>query len=233
MTEFKWVLKILKARLRTVTYGEENMFPLISIAVFGNAAFDLVEGLVNPPKTPQESPDIGVLTIDGCAGTGRNSYAVSSLEAIKEQAKQSSATIQYNGDNDIIAANDFRGIYPRLDVCLVFVKPWAAETYDRSSFELSFNSTLLVSNVAKLRQSQTIVITNSGGTNSMPWSNNPDVTAILATHYPGQETGNSIVDVLLGKDQAKGETSIHWSQDIRRVRHPYCQPEWSRRRRRT
>ena len=32
----------------------------------------------------------------------------------------------------------------------------------------------------------------------MPWANNPNVTAILAAHLPGQESGNSIVDVLYG-----------------------------------
>ncbi|PVH72305.1 glycoside hydrolase family 3 protein [Cadophora sp. DSE1049] len=178
--------------------------PITNIGVFGNAAFDLAEGLVNPPNTPQEGPDIGVLTIGGGAGSGRNSYVVSPLEAIKEQAKQNNAIVQYIGENDIIARNDFRGIYPRPDVCLVFLKSWAAETYDRTSFELSYNSTLVVNNVAKLCQGQTIVITNSGGTNTMPWSNNPNVTAILATHYPGQEVGNSIVDVLWGKTEPSG-----------------------------
>jgi beta-glucosidase len=46
----------------------------------------------------------------------------------------------------------------------------------------------------------TIVITHSGGINTMPWSDDGNVTAIISTHFPGQEIGNSIVivDVLYG-----------------------------------
>jgi beta-glucosidase len=55
----------------------------------------------------------------------------------------------------------------------------------------------VVSTVAKTCNN-TIVITHSGGINMMPWADNNNVTAIIAAHYPGQETGNSIVDVLYG-----------------------------------
>ncbi len=38
----------------------------------------------------------------------------------------------------------------------------------------------------------------------MPWANNPNVTAILAAHYPGEESGNSIVDILWGDVNPSG-----------------------------
>lgn len=38
----------------------------------------------------------------------------------------------------------------------------------------------------------------------MPWANNPNVTAILAAHLPGQEAGSSIVDVLWGDVNPSG-----------------------------
>lgn len=39
----------------------------------------------------------------------------------------------------------------------------------------------------------------------MPWANNPNVTAIVAAHFPGQESGNSIVDILYGDVNPSGK----------------------------
>lgn len=50
----------------------------------------------------------------------------------------------------------------------------------------------------------TIVVTHSGGINTMPWADHPNVTAILAAHFPGQESGSSIVDVLYGNVNPSG-----------------------------
>jgi beta-glucosidase len=43
----------------------------------------------------------------------------------------------------------------------------------------------------------TIVITNSGGVNVLPFADNENVTAILAAHWGGEQQGNSIADVRL------------------------------------
>ena len=177
--------------------------PITNIGVFGNAAIDLVEGLVAPPNTPAEGQEYGFLSIGGGAGSGRNSYVVPPLEAIKAKGNEFNATVQYIASNDVLAKNDFRSVFPKPDVCLVFLKSWAAETVDRDSFELSWNSTLVVNNVAQFcGKNKTVVVTNSASVNTMPWVNN--VTAILAGHYSGQEWGNSVVDVLWGKTEPSG-----------------------------
>jgi beta-glucosidase len=61
----------------------------------------------------------------------------------------------------------------------------------------------LVQKIAS-RCPNTVVITHSNGVNVMPWANHPNVTAILAAHLPGQEAGNSIVDVLWGDVNPSG-----------------------------
>ncbi|OJJ78678.1 glycoside hydrolase family 3 protein, partial [Aspergillus glaucus CBS 516.65] len=62
----------------------------------------------------------------------------------------------------------------------------------------------VVENVASLCPRRTVVITHSGGANTMPWASNPDVVGIIAAHYPGQESGNAIVDVLFGDVNPSG-----------------------------
>ncbi|KAI9037734.1 beta-glucosidase [Aspergillus affinis] len=176
------------------------------VGVFGNDAADLTQGLVyDGPQSeyPDFGYDIGTLVVGGGSGGGRNSYIVSPLEAIKARARENNARVQYITDNAVLAKNDFSGIYPNPDVCLVFLKTWAREGVDRLSFEADYNSTEVVNNVAR-QCNQTVVITHSGGINTMSWADNPNVTAILAAHYPGQETGNSIADVIFGDVNPSG-----------------------------
>lgn len=174
-----------------------------NIGVFGNDAADLSEGMALFDEMPEFGPDIGTLDIGGGSGTARHTQITSPLEAIKLKAKQTGARVQYITNNAILAANDFRSIYPTPEVCLVFLKTYAGEAMDRRSFENDYNSTLVVNNVAAFCPN-TIVITHSAGVNTMPWAGHPNVTAILAAHYPGEESGNSIVDILYGAVHPSG-----------------------------
>jgi beta-glucosidase len=174
---------------------------LKTIAVFGNDAADLTSGLT---YAEDSTFDQGTLATGGGSGSARFTYVVPPLEAIKTRAQLTGSRVQYILNNTILASNDFHSIYPFPDVCLVFLKTFASESYDRVSFEADFNSTVVVNNVAK-RCTNTMVITHSGGINTMPWAKNPNVTAILAAHYPGEQTGNSIVDVLWGDVNPSGK----------------------------
>ncbi|KAK1447353.1 glycosyl hydrolase family 3 N terminal domain-containing protein [Colletotrichum melonis] len=170
-----------------------------SIGVFGNDAADPADGLVFGAGF-----EIGTLSVGGGSGTGRHTYLISPLEAIKAKARTTGARVQYILDNKALAAGDFSSLYPIPEVCLVFLNTFASEAYDRTSHEADWNSTLAVENVAR-RCPNTIVVTHSAGINTLPWADNPNVTAILAAHLPGQESGNSIVDVLWGDVNPSGK----------------------------
>ncbi|KAF5698493.1 glycosyl hydrolase family 3 n terminal domain-containing protein [Fusarium mundagurra] len=165
-----------------------------NIGVFGNDAPLPINGIVFEGLHPFE---IGTLDIGGGSGTGRNTYLVSPLEAVMAKAKAFGSRVQYVTNNKVLAADDFRSIYPVPDVCLVFLNTFASESWDRTEYEADWNSTLVVENVAK-RCLNTVVVTHSAGVNTLPWAKNPNVTAILAAHLPGQESGNAIVDILWG-----------------------------------
>jgi beta-glucosidase len=175
-----------------------------NIGVFGNDAPGLTGGLTFLDSLPPFGFEFGILDIGGGSGSGRHTPIVSPLEAIKARAKLTGARVQYITDNTVLAANQFQSIYPTPDVCLVFLKTFSSEGKDRLSFELDWNSTLVVNNVAK-HCPNTVVITHSAGVNTLPWSSNPNVTAILTAHYPGEETGDSIVDILRGDVNPSGK----------------------------
>ncbi|KAH7417835.1 beta-glucosidase [Cadophora sp. MPI-SDFR-AT-0126] len=174
-----------------------------NIGVFGNDAPDPTEGLTQVTDYDEWGFNFGTLDIGGGSGTARHTNLVSPLEAIKARARQTGARVQYLTDNAVIATNDFSTIYPTPDVCLVFLKTYAEESADRTAYEANWNSTLVVENVAR-RCPNTVVVTHSGGINTMPWAQNANVTAILAAHFPGEESGNSIVDILWGDVNPSG-----------------------------
>ncbi|KAF3001609.1 hypothetical protein E8E14_006395 [Neopestalotiopsis sp. 37M] len=179
-----------------------NILPLqkkpLSIGVFGNDAADPVDSLVYSAPF-----DIGTLDIGSGAASVRHTYLVSPLEAIKKRVTADGGRLQYILHNTVLANNDFAGLFPIPDVCLVFLNGYAGENMDRTTYELDWNSTLVVESVAN-KCNNTIVVTHSPGVNTLPWAQNPNVKAILAAHYPGQETGNSIVDVLWGDVEPSG-----------------------------
>lgn len=170
-----------------------------NIGVFGNDAPDVTDGLAIPSNT-----SIGTLMIGGGSGAGRASYIVSPLSALLARAQQDGTRIQYMTDNLHIANGNLGSLYPIPEVCLVFLKTYAGEGNDRTLFELDWNSTAVVNQVTSVCNN-TVVITHSVGINTMPWAANPNVTAILAAHLPGQESGNSIVDVLYGLVNPSGK----------------------------
>ncbi|KEQ89398.1 hypothetical protein M438DRAFT_308752 [Aureobasidium pullulans EXF-150] len=179
-----------------------------NIAVLGNDAGDILNGEYFSAAPYQSNPfgyEYGTLPVGGGSGTGRLSYLVDPLTAIKARAAQDGSLVQYILNNTLLSTpRGLASLQPTPpDVCLVFLKTWAEEGEDRSTLLADWNSTAVVESVASVCNN-TIVVTHSGGLNILPWAENPNVTAILAAHLPGTETGNSLVDILYGDVNPSG-----------------------------
>jgi len=194
------LIRQLGAASTVLLKNANNILPLKapkSVAVFGNDAGEDTQGYYN-----QVNFEYGTLSVGGGSGTGRLTYLVTPLSAIKERVKADGGIVQQFLNNTLIATSAFTPtstlIIPTVpDVCLVFLKTWAEEGADRASVDTDWNGNEVVESVAAVCPN-TVVVTHSSGINDLPWADHPNVTAILAAHYPGEESGNSIVDVLYG-----------------------------------
>ena len=90
------------------------------------------------------------------------------------------------------------------DKALLFVGlngEWDGEGMDRPISICRGRQNELIERVAAVNRN-TIVVLQSGSPLAMPWLDK--VAAVLQAWYPGQEAGNAIADVLLGKAEPGG-----------------------------
>ncbi|MCA2224960.1 beta-glucosidase [Nonomuraea aurantiaca] len=82
-----------------------------------------------------------------------------------------------------------------------------SEGFDRTSLALPGRQDELVRRVAAANP-RTIVVVNSGAPVLLPW--HEEVAAVLLTWFPGQEYGNALADVLLGRVEPGGRLPTSW-----------------------
>ncbi|KAL5621093.1 hypothetical protein FOBRF1_004339 [Fusarium oxysporum] len=175
-----------------------------NIGVFGNDASDPTIGSVYLDYgIHPEGFEMGTVDVGGGSGTVRHTNLVTPLEAIEKHVAELGGRVQILLDNKELVDGRFRTIYPVPEACLLFLKAYASEGQDRRSAELAWNATLVVEKTVALCPN-TIVVVHGPGVVTMPWATNENVTAILSAHYPGEETGNAIVDVLWGRAEPSG-----------------------------
>lgn len=97
---------------------------------------------------------------------------------------------------------------------------WDSEGADLPGITLPGHQNALIAAVAAANP-RTVVVLQTGGPVTMPWLD--DVAAVVQAWYPGQEAGNAIADVLLGRAEpggrlpqtfpARWQDGATWSQD--------------------
>ena len=201
------LIRELGAASATLLKNTNNVLPLSTppkvIAVFGNDAADLTIGEYGGQSVPLYGYDIGTLAVGGGSGSARFSYIIPPLDAIKAWAQPAGSIVQYVLDNTQVD-NYLGQLHPKPEACFVFLKTYVTEGQDRISLSVDFDGDAVVTSVAATC-SNTIVVTHSGGPNIMPWADHPNVTAIIASHFPGQESGNSLIDIISGQVNPSGK----------------------------
>ena len=81
-------------------------------------------------------------------------------------------------------------------MAVVFANDFSSEAFDRLDLSLPGDQDALISAVAAANP-RTVVVLNTGGPVLMPWLSK--VAAVVEAWYPGQEGGNAITNVLIGR----------------------------------
>lgn len=168
-----------------------------------------------PGDGPNACPDRGCNKGTLASGWGSGAvdfpYLVTPWEALQSVWDSDTVDIQAHLTNSV-------GVQDLVDqdLCLVFANSAGGEGYikndgingDRNDLFLQRNGSALVEGVAQHcggGKGTTIVVVHSIGPVILdPWIDLPGVKAVLYANLPGQESGNALVDVLLGDIDASG-----------------------------
>jgi len=120
---------------------------------------------------------------------------------------------------DNYADSQIKALASQADLtAIVFVNADSGEGYisvdgnegDRNNLTLWHSGDALIKNVSSLCNNTIVVIHSTGPVLVTDWYNSTNVTAILWAGVPGEESGNSITDVLYGKVNPAARTPFTW-----------------------
>lgn len=130
---------------------------------------------------------------------------------------------------DNYALDKVQALAPQAAVSIVFVNSDSGEGFisvdgnegDRNNLTLWGNGDTLIQNVTANCNNTIVVIHSTGPVLVNAWNENPNVTAILWAGLPGEQSGNSIADVLYGRVNPGGKLPFtmgssreEWGTDI-------------------
>ncbi|KAI8627478.1 glycoside hydrolase family 3 protein [Xylariaceae sp. FL1651] len=186
-----------------------------SIAVIGEDAQDNPNG---PNACVDRICDTDTLAMGWGSATAEYPYLISPVTAFRQQAiADGTAFTNIKSNWDLNAA---RAAASNASVAIVFANADSGEGYttidgnfgDRKNLTLWNGGDELIAAVASINPN-TIVVIHSVGPVLIDYAKtHPNITAILWAALPGQESGNSLTDVLYGKVNPQGRTPFTWGK---------------------
>ncbi|XXH01210.1 hypothetical protein Hte_007564 [Hypoxylon texense] len=189
-----------------------------SIAVIGEDAQDNPDG---PNGCVDRICNNGTLAMGWGSATAEYPYLIAPATALEKQAAaDGTAFTNVKGNFDLDAA---RAAASEASVAIVFANANSGEGYttldgnfgDRNNLTLWKGGDELIQAVAEVNPNTVVVIHSVGPVLIDHIKTNPNVTAILWAGLPGQESGNSLVDVLYGVVNPQGRTPFTWGKEAK------------------
>ncbi|KAI8063934.1 glycoside hydrolase superfamily [Gongronella butleri] len=147
----------------------------------------------------------GTVAQGGGSASATYPYLVTPLDGIKSRVGKDTEVHAVDSDINILGIDS--GAAKKSEVAVVFSNVFTMEAFDRTNINLDRNGNSLIKKVADANKN-TIVVIHSPNAVLMPWIDHPNVKAVIWAGYPGQETGNSLADVLFGDVNPSGRLPI-------------------------
>lgn len=201
----------------TVLLKNEGGLPLNKprfLAVIGEDAGPNPRG---PNGCSDRGCDDGTLALGWGSGTSNLPYLVTPDSALQARALEDGSRYESILNNYANSAITALVSQPNA-TAIVFVNADAGEGYisvdgnegDRKNLTLWKDGDSLIKNVSALCENTIVVIHSVGPVLVTDWYENPNITAIVWAALPGQESGNSIADILYGDVNPGGKTPFTW-----------------------
>lgn len=185
------------------------------VAVLGQDAGPNPEG---PNGCTDRACDNGTLAMGWGSGTSSFPYLITPDSAIQREVISYGGRYESTFDNWNLDSAASLASQPEA-TCIVFGNSDSGEGYlsvdgnwgDRNNLTLWQNADNVIKNVSSICKN-TIVVLHSGGPVLMDWIDHPNITAVVWAGLPGQESGNSLVDILWGKSNPAGRSPFTWAK---------------------
>ncbi|KAG5977677.1 hypothetical protein E4U55_006620 [Claviceps digitariae] len=187
------------------------------LAVIGEDAGPNVKG---PNGCDNRGCDDGTLAMLWGSGTAQFPYLITPDSALQRQAIEDGSRYESVLSNYEWAATQQLVSQPNV-TSVVFVNADSGEGFinvdgnegDRKNLTLWKNGDDLIKNVSSICQNTIVVIHSVGPVLVTDWYKNANISAIVWAGLPGQESGNSLTDILYGKT-SPGRTPFTWGPTI-------------------
>jgi beta-glucosidase len=188
-----------------VLLKNEGALPLTgSERTLGLIGEDACSNPWGPNGCPDRNCDNGTLAMGWGSGTANFPYLITPQAAIEAYVRTQGQNVETICDN--YAESQIQRLATIADKSLVFINADSGEGFidvdgnvgDRKNLSAWHDADRLIENVTTYSNNTIIIIHSVGTVNISAWYDNENVTAILWAGLPGQETGNSLVDVLYG-----------------------------------
>lgn len=188
-----------------VLLKNEGGLPLSgSEKLLGLFGYDACSNPWGPNGCADRNCDNGTLAMGWGSGTANFPYLITPQAAIESYVRTQGNDVQTICDD--YADDQIARLATTATTALVFVNADSGEGFidvdgnvgDRRNLSLWNGGDRLIENVTTYNNNTIVIIHSVGVVNVTAWYENENVTAILWAGLPGQETGNSLVDVIYG-----------------------------------